>query len=172
MKWVQTEITLTQIDRARRDASNGPGPVKYGQHMDEIGRNYKIEEVKSDPSGIRSDCVKRMLYESPSGNLVDGLPLAWSYGSIVVSPPSNPGLICNFEGLFGLVLEIPFIESHQRLLHRSWDFGLSIADSPSTWLYPQMLHHLACGMLRRTVWCFLKKWEFKENEKRTWIRWR
>ena len=70
---------MTQIDRARRDASNGPGPVKYGQHMDEIERNYKIEEVKSDPSGIRSDrkiiskieflkknaCVKRMLYESP-----------------------------------------------------------------------------------------------------------
>ena len=46
---------MTQIDRARRDASNGPGPVKYGQHMDEIERNYKIEEVKSDPSGIRSD---------------------------------------------------------------------------------------------------------------------
>ena len=46
---------MTQIDRARRDASNGPGPVKYGQHVDEIGRNYKIEGVKSDPSGIRSD---------------------------------------------------------------------------------------------------------------------
>ena len=48
-------MTLTLIDRARRDASNGPGPVKYGQHMDEIERNYKIEKVKSDPSGIRSD---------------------------------------------------------------------------------------------------------------------
>ena len=46
---------MTQIDRARRDASNDPSSVKYGQHMDEIERNYKIEEVKSDPSGIRSD---------------------------------------------------------------------------------------------------------------------
>ena len=45
---------MTQIDRAR-DASNGPGPVKYGQHMDEIERNYKIEEVKSDTLGIHSD---------------------------------------------------------------------------------------------------------------------
>ena len=54
-KWIQTEIMLTLIDRARRDASDGPGPVKYGQHMDEIERNYKIEEVKSDPSGICSD---------------------------------------------------------------------------------------------------------------------
>ena len=52
---VKTEITLTHIDRTRRDALGGPGPVKYGQHMDEIERNYKIEEVKSDPSGIHSD---------------------------------------------------------------------------------------------------------------------
>ena len=53
MKWVKTEITLTQIDRARRDASNGPGSVKYGQH----GRDRKklqIEGVKSDPLVIHS----------------------------------------------------------------------------------------------------------------------
>ena len=75
----------------------------------------------------------------------------------MVSPPSNPGLIYDFEGLFGLVLEIPFIESHQSLLIAPWDFGLSIADSPSTWLYPQMLHHLACGILRRTVLMFSVK---------------
>ena len=48
-------MRLTQIDRARRDASNGPGPVQYGQHMDELERNCKIEKVKSAPSGIRSD---------------------------------------------------------------------------------------------------------------------
>ena len=46
---------MTQIDRTRRDASNCSSLVKYGQYMDDIGRNYKIEEVKSDPSGIRSD---------------------------------------------------------------------------------------------------------------------
>ena len=64
--------------------------------------------------------VNHLLYESPGRNQVDGLPPASSnYGSIVVSPPSNPGLIYNFEGLFGLVLEIPFIESHERLLYKS-----------------------------------------------------
>ena len=47
-----TEMTLTQIDRARRDASNGHSLVKYGQHMDEIGRNDKIKgKNRSDFGG-------------------------------------------------------------------------------------------------------------------------
>ena len=78
----------------------------------------------------------------------------------MVSPPSNPGLIYNFEGLFGLVLEIAFIEHHQSLLNDLWYFGLSIADSPSTWLYPQTLHLLAYGILRRTVLMFSVKNEY------------
>ena len=77
----------------------------------------------------------------------------------MVSPPANPRLIYDFEGLFGLVLEVPFIEYHQSLLIDPWDFGLSIADSPSTWLYPQMLHLLAYGILRRTVLMFSVKKE-------------
>ena len=86
---------MTQIDRARRDASNGPSLVKYGQHMDDIERNNKIEEVKSDQLGIRSTvkmiikkysykkaCMKDTLANKfcstspPDGNQVDGLPSA------------------------------------------------------------------------------------------------
>ena len=75
----------------------------------------------------------------------------------MVSPSSNPGLIYNFEGLFGLVLEIPFIESKKKLSIIDLDFGLSITNGPCSWLRAKFFHPLACGMLRRTVLMFSVK---------------
>ena len=58
-----------------------------------------------------------------------------------------------------LVLEIPLVESHESSSIQSWDFGLSITNGPSTWLYPHMIHLLASEFVRRTVLMFSVKKE-------------
>ena len=100
----------------------GPNKAKWFENIKQFSRNFKKYQYFASQS---------LLYEVPSGNQVDGLPLAASTGATMTCRPMQLIICPDFLVFVALVLLMFLVDFHENFRNHRYIYDLYSDQAPS-----------------------------------------